>query len=87
VASQLVALEKQLVAVGISDIWAAEIEMCRGLAALLDENPDPFIWREYRQALKAFREVLNEHDTDPSQDLDAEWDALGGPPVRDTEES
>jgi hypothetical protein len=82
------ALEVQVRAVGVSDVWAAEVELCRGLARAVDSNPDdPNLWREYRQALKALREVLRSHDSEPSEDLDAEFASVGGSGVRDVEES
>lgn len=82
------ALEVQVKAVGFSDGWAAEVQLCRGLALAVDGEPDDAnLWREYRQALKALREVLRSHDSDTPEDLDAELEAVGRPGVRNVEES
>lgn len=87
--SQLEALEVQLKAYRASDLWAAEVEMCRGIAKALDlAEFDAYMWREYRQALKALREVLRDDSGGQDvEDLDAQWDAIGRSDIRDSEES
>jgi hypothetical protein len=53
----------------------------------VDSNPDdPNLWREYRQGLKALREVLKSDDSDTPEDLDSELATVGGSGLRNVEE-
>jgi hypothetical protein len=59
------------------------VALARGLAARIDADPSvgAEVWREYRFALKALREVTGDSDVDESiADLIAR---LGGTDVRD----
>ena len=82
------AVERTLALVGGLESASAEVEAVRMLAAELDLAPgDTDLWREYRLALKALREVLGSNDAESSEDLDSEFAALGRSGVRDVEES
>lgn len=82
--TQLDALNRQIDVLTETDSAAAEIELARGLAELLDSGQvGAEFWREYRFALKAVREALGDDGIDEGiSDLLAR---LGDPDVRDPE--
>jgi hypothetical protein len=79
------AVDETIAALDASGV-AAEVAAVRMLAAALDEAPgDTDLWREFRFALKALREVTGGSDFDDSvNDLLAR---LGGTGLRDRENS
>lgn len=79
------ALDRELRALGESDIAAAEVAAARGLARVLDEDPSlEWAWREYRFALKALKGVLSGGDVDEASAL---FDRLGGTDIRNSAQS
>jgi hypothetical protein len=65
---------------------AAEVAAVRMLAAALDDSPgDTDLWREFRFALKALREVTGGSDFD--QSVSELLERLGGTGVRDGEDA
>lgn len=65
------AVEKSVAALGDIGAVAAEVAAVRLLAAAVEGAPDDTdLWREFRMALKALREVTGDSDVDESiQDL------------------
>lgn len=79
-------VERFLAALGESDLAAADVELLRRLAYLLDENPfsEPEIYREYRFAIKAVREALGDDGVD--EGIVELLERLGDSDVRDGKE-
>lgn len=55
--TQFAAVERTIAALDglgrLEEVDAALVEVCRGLAAAVDDKPDsPGLWREYREAVK-----------------------------------
>lgn len=75
------AVEKTLAGLGDVDLYSAEVEAVRMLAATVDERPtDKDLWREFRLALRALREVTK-GESGIDEELKALLARLGNPGV------
>lgn len=79
------AVEQTIAVLGVPGVQA-EVAAVRMLAGALDEAPaDTDLWREFRFALKALREVTGGSDVDES--IGELLDRLGGTGLRNSQDS
>lgn len=78
------AVDEWLEVVGESPVWAPEAESVRMLAAELDADGGAELWREFRFAVKALREVVGGGGVD--EDVRDLLERMGDSGVRDSED-